>query len=143
MHNTNSKIKIKKGDKVIVLTGRDRGRESTVTRVVTKDQTLVVTGVNQYKKHVKPQGDRPGEIAVLERPIAVSKVALVCPHCKQATRIGYSIVGDKKSRICRKCDHLIDGTKGAVVKTAEKAKETKTVDKPKAKIVKAPVKAKK
>ncbi|OGD09274.1 50S ribosomal protein L24 [Candidatus Amesbacteria bacterium RIFOXYB1_FULL_44_23] len=98
-------MKIKKGDNVQILTGKDRGRQGKVERVFVKELTLLIPGLNQYKKHRKPQGEgKPGEILTLDKPIAVSKVALVCTKCKQLTRVGYRFVDDKKIRVCRKCD---------------------------------------
>lgn len=105
-------MKIKKGDLVQITTGRDRGRQGKVERLVLADNSVVIPGLNQYKKHRKPQGDnRPGEIVTLDRPISVAKVALVCPKCKQVTRVGYRLVGDKKERVCRKCDTAFDSIK--------------------------------
>ncbi len=109
---SNSKVKIKKGDLVQVLVGKDRGRQGRVEKVFPKDGTILVPGLNQYKKHRKSQGEnRPGEIVTLDRPVAVAKVALVCPKCKQPTRVGYRVQGAVKIRICRKCDMPIDEVK--------------------------------
>lgn len=99
-------MKIKKGDLVKVTAGKDKGREGKVERVWI--DKILVPGVNQYKKHVKPQGEgRPGEIVTLSRPLPVGNVALVCPKCKQQTRVGYKFINDKKVRICRKCKNEI------------------------------------
>lgn len=105
-------MKLKKGDLIQVTVGRDAGRQGRIARVFVDRGAILVPGLNQYKKHRKPQGDspageRPGEIITLDRPLAVAKVALVCPKCTQLTRVGYRIVGDKKERICRKCDSAI------------------------------------
>jgi large subunit ribosomal protein L24 len=102
------KIKLKKGDKVAVTAGKDRGREGKIERIFPKDRAVLVPGLNQYKKHRKPQGEgRPGEILTLDRPINISKVAVICSKCKQQTRIGYRILDNKKQRICQKCKQLI------------------------------------
>lgn len=101
-------LKIKKGDNVMILTGKDRGKTGKVEKIFATDEKVLIEGINQYKKHVKRQNDRPGEIVTLNRPLGVSKVALVCPKCKSITRIGYQIDGDKRSRICRKCKALIE-----------------------------------
>lgn len=103
--------KIKKGDQVQIMTGRDNGRQGAVTRVFPALAKVTIAGLNQYKKHRKPQGDRPGEIITLDRPIDIAKVALVCPKCKTPTRVGFLISGKIKSRICRKCKNLIDAPK--------------------------------
>ena len=99
----NNNLKLKKGDNVVVSVGRDSGKQGKIERVWPKEMTVLVAGVNQYKKHMKKQQDRPGEIVVLSRPIDTSKVALVCPKCKQPTRVGYRMQDGKKIRICRKC----------------------------------------
>ena len=98
-------MKIKKGDLVQVMVGKDRGRQVKVDRVELKKQTVFLAGVNQYKKHRKSQAkDQPGEIVTLNRPVKTANVAVVCSKCKQITRVGYKWVERKKIRICRKCD---------------------------------------
>lgn len=105
---TNYKIKIKKGDLVAVTVGKDSGRTGKIERVYPAQGVVLIAGINQYKKHRKAQGgNKPGEIVTLDRPIDVAKVALVCPKCKQPTRVGYRIQDDKKIRVCRKCDQDI------------------------------------
>lgn len=101
-------MKIKKGDTVVMLSGKDRGREAKVEKVLVKENRLLLPGLNQYKKHRKPAQGQPGEIVTLSRPVTVAKVALVCPKCKKPTRVGFQISGDKKLRICRKCKAQID-----------------------------------
>ena len=97
-------MKIIKGDKVKILSGKDRGREGTVTRCFPKKQTIIVGGVNLFKKHLKSTRDRKGGIIEKERPLSVAKVALICPSCHKATRVGYQIDQAKdKYRICKKC----------------------------------------
>lgn len=86
-----------------MLSGKDRGKQGKVERVFPKDGTVLVPGINTYKKHVKKRDDRAGEVVTVSRPIAAGKVAVVCPKCKLQTRIGMSLIGDKKVRICRKC----------------------------------------
>lgn len=102
--------KIKKGDKVKIICGRDRGREGKIIRVFKKEGKVLVEGVNKVKKHVKSQGkSQPGGIIELEKPIWVARVMLVCPRCKRPTRIGFQIdETGEKIRICRKCQGLID-----------------------------------
>ena len=104
------KMKIKKGDKVKVVLGKDRGRVGVVKKVWPKKGKLIVEGLNLIKKHVKPRGkDQPGGIIEKEAPLWASKVMLVCPHCGQTTRVGYQVdKKGKKYRICRKCQSLID-----------------------------------
>ena len=102
-------MKLKKGDTVIISAGKDRGKQGQVERVFVKEGTILVPGLNMYKKHKKSQGEnKPGEILNLSRPYTISKVALVCPKCKQPTRVGFKWENDKKVRVCRKCDAVID-----------------------------------
>lgn len=104
-------MKLKKGDKVKIKTGKDRGRTGLIEKVFLKEGTVLVKGINIYKKHVKSRGkDQPGGIIEMARPLPVAKVVLVCPNCKQATRVGYQLSNDKsKKRVCRGCQKLIDG----------------------------------
>lgn len=101
-------MKIKKGDLIQVMAGRDRGREVQVESVLLKKGEVFLPGINQYKKHRKPMNGQPGEILTLSRPMDVSKVALVCPKCKKPTRVGYKMEKDKKVRFCRKCKEVIN-----------------------------------
>lgn len=98
-------MKLKKGDTIIVMTGRDAARQGKIERVYTKQSTVMVDGVNMYKRHIKKSEQTPeGGIVELPRAINVSKVALLCPKCKKPTRVGYKIEKQKKIRICRKCN---------------------------------------
>ena len=103
-------MKIKKGDKVKIILGKDRGRTGTVKKILSKKGQLIVGGINIVKKHIKPKGkDQPGGIVEVEKPLWASKVMLVCPSCGKPVRVGYQL--DKKGnkyRICRKCKSLID-----------------------------------
>ncbi|MBC7248789.1 MAG: 50S ribosomal protein L24 [Anaerolineae bacterium] len=106
-------MKIKKGDTVEVITGNDREKRGTVQRVIPKQNRVVVSGVNLVKKHQRPRptGGRtqtqPG-IIEFEAPIHISNVMLVCPTCKQRTRVGYEMSGGTKVRICKRCRATID-----------------------------------
>lgn len=118
-------MKLHKGDKIIVTAGKDRGREGVVERTWKEAARVLIPGLNQYKKHRKPQGENhPGEILTLSRPLPIGNVALVCPKCKQPTRVGYRLAGDKKVRICRKCDMEIDNN--SKVKTQKSKLKPKT-----------------
>lgn len=118
--------KIKKNDNVQIMTGRDKGRQGVVSQVLPEAAKVVIAGLNQYKKHRKPMGDRAGEIITLDRPIDIAKIALICPLCKTPTRVGFLVSGETKSRICKKCKGLIDAPK-----KAEAAKPVKKVAKAK------------
>jgi large subunit ribosomal protein L24 len=103
-------MKLKKGDKVRVLAGKDRGREGVVERVFSIQGKVLVTGVNIYKKHTKARGgEKPtsGGIIDLARPLPAGKVALICPQCHRPTKIGYKLEKKEKFRICRKCQEVI------------------------------------
>ena len=97
-------MKIKKGDTVKVLSGNDKGKTGEVLEVIPKTQKIIVKGVNIRKKSVKPrkQGEQGG-IIPSEASIHSSKVAVVCPKCGKASKIGYSVENDEKVRICKKC----------------------------------------
>jgi large subunit ribosomal protein L24 len=99
-------MKVRKGDKVVVLQGKDRGKEGTVTFAFPKDDRVIVDGVNIAKKHQKPtRQTQQGGIIDKEMPIPVSNVAIVCPSCGKATRVGHRFEPDgTKVRICRKCE---------------------------------------
>lgn len=96
-------MKLKIGDTIKVTLGKDRGKTGKVERVLPAKNSVVVAGVNMYKKHVKKQGDKAGQIVDLPRPLTLAKVALICPHCHQPTRIGFTVEKKNKIRICRKC----------------------------------------
>ncbi len=97
-------MRIKKGDKVQVLSGNDKGKTGEVLEVIPKADKIIVKGVNVRKKHVKArrQGEESGIIPV-ECAIPSSKVNVVCSKCGKATKIGYKEDKDKKVRICKKC----------------------------------------
>lgn len=100
-------MKLKKGDKVKVLLGKDRGKEGTVEFVRGKEERVFVSGVNMYKRHVKKVQNMEGGILDIPKSLDVSNVALICPNCKKVTRIGYKTVGSEKLRVCRKCQKEI------------------------------------
>lgn len=106
-----SKIKIKKGDTVKLLLGKDRGKESKVVKVDSKKGRILVEGVNVYKRHVKRVGGVEGGVIDLVKPVDISNVALVCPHCKKPTRVGFKFVQDKKVRVCKRCKKEISDVK--------------------------------
>jgi large subunit ribosomal protein L24 len=104
-------MKIKKGDTVEIIRGEDRGSRGSVHRVLPGERRVVVSGVNVVKKHQRRTGDVRTQFGIIEReaPIAVSNVALVCPRCNKATRVGYQIMADgTKVRVCRRCDETIE-----------------------------------
>jgi large subunit ribosomal protein L24 len=105
--------KIRRNDTVLVLSGKDRGKQGTVRDVITKKDRVVVNGVNMVKKHQRPtqQGGVPvpGSIVTRESPLHVSNVMLVCKECGKATRTGVRIRQDGvKVRVCKRCGADVD-----------------------------------
>jgi large subunit ribosomal protein L24 len=97
-------MKIKKGDKVKILLGKDRGKTGTVDQVFQKEGLVLVAGLNLYKKHTKPRGEKDkGGIISQSRPLLAAKVALICPKCAKITRPAYQKAADGKVRVCRVC----------------------------------------
>ena len=106
------KMRIRRKDTVKVISGDERlaGKTGIVMKVFPETNRIIVEGVNFIKKHSKPRNQMdPGGIIEKEAPIHVSNVMLICPKCKQPTRVGFTILEDgTKSRICRKCGEIID-----------------------------------
>jgi large subunit ribosomal protein L24 len=102
--------KIKKGDRVVVLTGRDKGKKGEVIRVWPKEERLLVQGLNLVKRHTKPsQTDPQGGIKTKEAPLHISNVAFADPKTGEPTRVGFRMDGDKKVRFAKKSGEVIDG----------------------------------
>ena len=101
--------KIKKGDKVIVLAGKDRGAEGEVVEVMPKDDRVVVRGVNLIKKHQRQTQTEQGGIITREAPIHISNVALKDPSTGKASRVGFKFEGDKKVRIAKASGEVLNG----------------------------------
>ena len=104
-----SKVHVKTGDEVIVIQGKDRGKKGKVLQVSPSEGKVIVEGVNIVSKHVKPRRmGEPGGIIQAEGAMYACKVQLVCPRCKQPTRLGHKLYEDgKKGRICKKCGEEI------------------------------------
>lgn len=102
---------IKKKDKVVVLSGRDKGKRGEILKVIRDEKGLplkvIVSGVNIVTKHKKPTRNDPGGIIKKEAPLHVSKVMLICPSCDKPTRIKININEGGKFRVCRKCGQTI------------------------------------
>ncbi|OGC50465.1 50S ribosomal protein L24 [candidate division WWE3 bacterium RIFCSPHIGHO2_01_FULL_40_23] len=100
-------MKIKKGDKVKVIAGKDKGKEGTV-REVSKSGRVVIEGVNIVKKHVKAgKVSKEGGIISMEKPIDASNVMVVCEKCKREVRTMQKLVDGKKYRVCKRCGNTI------------------------------------
>jgi len=100
--------KIKKGDKVVVLTGKDKGRTGEVKKVFIEDLKLIVQGINMQTKHRKPSASGPGGLDKIEAPIHVSNVAIADPKSSKPTRVGYKTVGGNKVRFAKRSGEVID-----------------------------------
>lgn len=97
-------LHVKKGDTVVLLSGKDKGKQGKVIAASPKEQKIIVEGVNIVTKHVKPrkQGEMGGIVKV-EGPFYACKAMLVCPKCNKPTRIAHKVSADKKERACKAC----------------------------------------
>lgn len=102
------KMKIKKGDQVVVLSGDDKGKTGEVVKAMPKEGKVVVQGINLVKRHTKPSQTNPGGIVTKEAPINVSNVAVVDPKNGKATKVGYKEENGVKVRFARKSGEVID-----------------------------------
>ena len=102
--------KIKKGDKVVVLAGRDKGRSGDVLQVVPKEERALVRGVNMIKRHQRQSMNQEGGIISKEAPIHLSNLAVADPKDGKASRVGFKILDDgRKVRVAKRSGELIDG----------------------------------
>ena len=104
-----SKLHVKTGDTVMIISGDDRGNKGKVLEVSAKEKKVIVEGQNMVKKHVKPRkmGD-PGGIVSAEGALYASKVMVICPHCNKPTRVGHKIFADgAKARVCKHCGEVL------------------------------------
>ncbi len=107
---TQPKMKIKKGDRVVVLAGRDKGKRGEVLQVMPKDNRALVQGVNLVRRHQKQTPQQDGGIIAKEGPIHISNLAVEDPKDGEPTRIGYKMTEDgRKVRIAKRSGELIDG----------------------------------
>lgn len=102
--------KIKRNDNVQVTTGKDRGKQGQVRRVLIKEGRAIVTGLNIVKRHRRPRSQtETGGIIEMEAPLHLSNLALVCPSCGKAARVGIRTQADgRRVRFCKKCSEIID-----------------------------------
>lgn len=102
-------MNIKKGDLVLIIKGKDRGKSGKISQAIPKKGLITIAGVNVGKKHLKPNQKNPhGGIVNFNSPIKSANVALICPRCNKNTRVAYKIIGKSKLRICKKCNEAID-----------------------------------
>ncbi len=110
-----AKMNIKKGDTVLIITGKDKGKQGTVSRALPQINKVIVEGLNVVKKHVRPQGQtRQGGVIEKAMPIHVSNTMLICTECHEPTRVGHDrrpMGADQKMRpvrVCKKCQKVIE-----------------------------------
>ena len=102
-------LKIRKGDEVQVIAGKDRGKRGKVQEVRPDARTVIVAGVNVAKRHTKPNPSKNSKGGIIEQPMpmAFGKVMVVCPHCGKPTRVAHRIEEDTKERVCKRCGETI------------------------------------
>ena len=101
-------MKVIKGDSVLIIAGKDKGRTGKIMKSFPKDLKVLVEGINLKKKHVRPKKEgEKGQVVEIPAVMDVSNVQLICPKCGKLTRIGYKIDKDIKKRVCKKCKQEI------------------------------------
>lgn len=123
-------MKIKKGDNVIVISGKDKGKIGKVLQTSPKTYKVVVEGVNVVSKHKKPRSAQDkGGIVKQTNPIDSSNVMVICPNCNKATRVSHKEIDDKKVRVCKKCGASLDKDFVKAIKKEAKVDKTKSTKK--------------
>ncbi len=107
------KYKLKKGDIVQVIKGKDRGKKGRILKIFSEEGRVLVEGINFVKKHTRPKSvDRQGGIIQIEKPISIANVNYFCLKCSKPTRLGIKFLEDKtKVRYCKKCKEIVDTEK--------------------------------
>ena len=101
-------MKVKKGDSVLIIAGKDKGRTGKIMKSLPKELKVLVEGINLKKKHVRPKKEgEKGQVVEIPAAMNVSNVKVICPKCGKATRVGYAMEKDVKNRICKKCKQII------------------------------------
>ena len=102
-------MRLRKGDEVMVITGKDRGKRGRIQEVRPRQQTVIVAGVNIAKHHTKanPSKNQKGGIVEQPMPLGLGKVMVICPHCGKPTRVAHRLDEDSKERICKRCGEAI------------------------------------
>jgi len=105
-----SRLHVKKNDLVMVIKGREKGKSGRVLKVLPEKEKVIIEKINFIKRHSRPHGQqRRGGILEREAPLHVSKLMLLCEKCNKPVRIGHRVIeGEKKVRICRKCEEIFD-----------------------------------
>lgn len=102
---------VRKNDRVVVITGKDKGKKGRIIEVLPRKRKVIVEGVNVVKRHNKANSRRGVQGGILEResPIDVSNVMVICPHCSEATRVAHQVLADgTRTRACKKCGATIE-----------------------------------
>jgi len=123
-----SKLKIKKGDTVLVITGKDKGKTAKITATQPDNHKVIVEGVNMltHFKKARSAQDQDAGIKKAEGAIDISNVMIVCPSCKKVTRVAYKLDGENKVRICKHCGASLEQKSAKAKAEPKKAKATKT-----------------
>ena len=102
-------LKLRKGDEVVVIAGKDKGKRGRIQEVDKSGGAVIVAGVNIAKRHTKPNPSKNTKGGIIEQPmpLAFGKVMVICPHCGKPTRIAHRIEEDQKERICKRCGEAI------------------------------------
>jgi len=97
-------MKLKKGDNVKIIRGKDKGKSGKIEKTFPKIKKVLIANANLYKRHLKARSQsQPSEIVTLTKPLPEANVSFICPKCKKESRIGFKIENKVKSRICTKC----------------------------------------
>ena len=97
-------MKVKKGDTILIIAGKDKGRTGKILKSLPKEGGILVEGINLKKKHVRPKREgEKGQVVQIPAVLDVSNVKIICPKCGKATRVGYRTEKDVKKRVCKKC----------------------------------------
>ena len=103
------RFRLRKGDDVVVISGRDKGKSGSILRVIRSEDRVIVDGINMVKRHTRPSQAQPGGIVNKEAPIHISNVALADPKDGSATRVGYKFLEDgRKVRVAKQSGEVID-----------------------------------
>jgi len=101
-------MKVKKGDNVLITSGKDAGKTGKISRALPKEGKIIIEGLNLRKKHVKPKREgEKGQTVEIPAALNVSNVKIICPKCGKAARIGYKSEKDRKFRFCKKCNQEV------------------------------------
>lgn len=123
-----NKLHVRKGDNVVVIAGKDKGKTGKIVTAIPSDNAVIVEGVNMITKHQKPRSQQDkGGIVKREGKINVSNVQIVCSSCGKATRVAHDVVNGQKHRVCKHCHASLDDTKKVVKKATAKKAEKETV----------------